>query len=126
MSHKNGLFAVFTVTLLSIAGWFAVLQTINPFTTDWFSRTMFYVFLVFAVSGAGCLLIYYFFNNKNNAGDGNVFTGSLRVGLSIGIALGGLIVLETINVLNVLSATVYLIAILLIEFYIRSRGKRYV
>ncbi len=125
MKYKNGLFAVFTVTLLSFGGWFAVLQTIDPFATDWFSRAMFYTFLILAISGGSCLIAYFISSRRNSSDLANTFKSSLRLGLCIGFALGGILILETINVLNILSATVFLLAIILIEFYLRSKGRKY-
>jgi len=124
MKLRNGLFAVFTLTLLSFAGFFAIIQTIDPYTTDWFSRAMFYIFLFFTVGGGATLMIYYL-TRKKAENLYNNFQNSLRLGISIGLAITGLLILETINVLNILSATVYILAIILIEFYLRARRKNY-
>lgn len=125
MKLRNGLFAIFTLTLLSFAGLFAVFQTIDPYATDWFSRAMFYVFLFLTSGGATTLILYYSSHKKNRENLYVSFQNYLRIGMSVGFAITGLMVLETINVLNILSATVYILAIILIEFYLRARKKNY-
>lgn len=125
MKVQKLLFSVFSITLLSLGGWFAVLQTVDPFNTDWFSIAMFYVFALVAICGVITMVMYYIRKRKSQLNAQNLLYSCIRQGLIISLGLVGLAILQTINVLNVLSASVYIIALVLIEFYFRSRRPDY-
>ncbi len=125
MKHYKILFAVFSATSLSFVGWFTILQTIDPFSTDSFSRIMFYVFALIFLWGVFAMCFFYLRkSNNDNEKLKNLFS-SIRQGLVISIGFIGLAVLRTIDVLNLLSASVYVIALILIEFYYSSKGSNY-
>ncbi len=126
MKHYKILFAVFSATLLSFAGWFTILQTIDPFSTDQFSRAMFYVFALFFIWGILAMFFFYVRKNKDRNKQLNILLSSIRQGLIISIGIIGLVLLRTIDVLNLLSASVYVIALILIEFYYNSKKPNYV
>jgi len=125
MKYRKILFAVFSVTLLSFGGWFAILQTIDPFTTDWFSRAMFYTFMLLWLWGTLTMVMFFWRRYKKPSSGSTVMVSCIRQGLVISVGLVGLAVLQTINVLNILSASVYIIALILIEFYFRTRNPNY-
>lgn len=124
MKRTTILFIVFSATLLAFAGWFTILQTIDPFTTDLFSKAMFYVFALVFVWGIIAMTLYYI--RKRHAGNLNrALSTSVRQGFISSLGIIGLIALQTINVLNILSASVYIIALVLIEFYYNSKNPNY-
>lgn len=125
MKFQKLLFAVFAITLLSFGGWFIILQTIDPFTTDWFSRFIFYLTALVALWGSLAMVMFFLKRKKAQNIPYKLLLISIRQGLIISMGIVGLLVLQTINVLNILSASVYIIALVLIEFYFRTRNPNY-
>lgn len=124
MKHRKILFAVFASTLLGFGAWFAVLQSVDPFNTDWFSRLTFYIFLLIWFGGSISLILFYM-RKKLPHNSAQVLAECVRQGLIISLGVVGLLVLQTINVLNILSVSVYVIALILIEFYFRTKKPNY-
>jgi len=125
MKHRKLVFAIFSVTLLAFGSWFVILQSIDPFTTDWFSRLMFFLFFLTWIWGALTLIMFLWRRRKIGSNTGKILACCVRQGLIIAFGLVGLLALQTMNVLNILSASVYVIALILIEFYFRTRNPHY-
>jgi len=126
MKHYKLLFAVFSLTLLAFAGWFSILYSIDPYQTDWFSRVMFFFFLLVFLWGTIALAMYYW--RKKEGSSSSRFSrikACIRQGLVLSAGVVGLLVLKTIDVLNILSASVYIIALILIELFFRFRKENY-
>ncbi len=125
MKHYRLLFAIFTVTILAFGGWFAILETTDPYTYGQKGQALFYIFLVIFIWGTATMVNYYIRKNKKNSSKIGSLTNSVRQGLIASIGLVGLLILRSIDVLNILSASVYIIALVLIEFFFRHRGTNY-
>ena len=124
MKDRKILFSVFALTLIGFGAWFAVLQSVDPFNTDWFSRLTFYIFLLIWICGLVSLALFYI-QKKLPHNRAQIILQCIRQGLIISLGIVGLLVLQTINVLNILSASVYIIALILIEFYFRTKKTNY-
>lgn len=124
--HQRLLFSVFSTTLLSIGGFISVLTTIDPYNTSFIMRLIFYLLLVAVIWGISSMIMYYRRHKKDPSKPTQVIWESMRQSLIIGVGVVGLIFFQTIDVLNILSATVYIIALVLIEIYFRLRHNAYV
>lgn len=125
MKHQRSIFAVFTITLLSFGGWFAVLQSIDPTVFGVKGQTLFYAFLAVFLWGLISLINYFIRFRRSENSKKTVIVISMRQGMIISLGIIGLLIFRSLEVLNILSATVYLIALVLIEFYFRNRGASY-
>jgi len=124
--HQRLLFSLFSTTLLSIGGFISVLTTIDPYNTSFIMRLIFYLLFVAVIWGISSMIMYYRRHKKDPSKPTQVIWESMRQSLIIGVGVVGLIFFQTIDVLNILSATVYIIALVLIEIYFRLRHNAYV
>ncbi|HLB32147.1 MAG TPA: hypothetical protein VJL27_01190 [Patescibacteria group bacterium] len=125
MRHYKLLFGVFSITLLAFGGWFAILQSIDPYTYGVKGQILFYAFLAIFLWGVASMANYYFKQKRKDTQRMVILASAIRQGLIASLGLVGLTVLRSIDVLNVLSAAVYLVALVLIEFYFRNRKANY-
>ena len=121
MKHRQLLFSIFTITLLAFGGWFAVLQSVDPYVFGLKGQALFYIFLCVFLWGLGALINYFLRLRRADSSKAKIIFTSLRQGLSVALGIIGLLIFRSMDVLNILSASVYMIALILIEFYFRNR-----
>ncbi len=121
MKIKKYLFLIFAVTLLAFGSWFVVLNNLNPYREGLPAVTLFIILLMIWIWGVATFVNYYLRVWRTNR---EIIYLSLAVaarqGVWIALGVGGLLALRAMNVSNLLSATVYLFALILIELYFRG------
>lgn len=121
MKHQRLLFSIFTITLLAFGGWFAVLQSIDPYSFGVKGQALFYSFLCFFIWGVAALTNYFLRLRRSDSPKAKIVITSVRQGFIVALGVVGLLVFRSMEVLNILSASVYIIALVLVEFYFRNR-----
>lgn len=125
MKHYRLLFAIFTITLLAFGGWFAILETTDPYAYGAKGQALFYAFFAIFLWGTATMINYTVKKNRKNSSKIASLKNAVRQGLIASLGLVGLLILRSIDVLNILSAGVYIIALILIEFFFRHRRTNY-
>jgi len=126
MKHQKLLFIVFAVMLLAFGGWFAVLEDIDPFTYGYKGQIAFHAFGGIFLWGLLTLINYFWLKRRHHESNKTrLALDSLRQGFIVAVGIVGILIFRTIDVLNVLSASVYIIALILIEFFFRNRRASY-
>jgi len=123
--HQRILFSIFSITLLSAGGFFSVLTSIDPYAASFSTRFLFYILIVAIIWGVGSMLMYLRRKKYNTTKPVQILWESMRQSFIVAVGIVGLIFFQTLNVLNILSATVYIIALVLIEIYFRLRHNAY-
>jgi len=123
--HQRILFSVFSITLLSIGGFISVLTSVDPYYTSFSTQFTFYLLIVAIIWGLGSMALYFKRKKDNPTKLINILWESMRQSFIVAVGIVGLIFFQTLNVLNILSATVYVIALILIELYFRLRYNAY-
>jgi hypothetical protein len=121
MKHQKLLFSIFTITLLAFGGWFAVLQSIDPYTLGIKGQALFYSFLCFFIWGLATLINYFLRLRRSDSPKTKIIVTSARQGFIAALGVIGLLIFRSMDVLNILSASVYIITLILVEFYFRHR-----
>jgi hypothetical protein len=122
MPLKKYLFAIFTFTLLSLGVWLAILFNTDPNNTDLITRCAFFASLFVFLAGFFTFLGFYlrvYFSNREIIY--NNFPIALRQSILLSLIIVGLLAFQTLRVLTVWVAAIYVLAIILVEFYFKSR-----
>ncbi|MCL5795506.1 MAG: hypothetical protein M1338_04050 [Patescibacteria group bacterium] len=122
MPLKKHLFAIFTSTLLSLGIWLAILFNTDPNSTDLITRCSFFASLFVFVAGLYTFIGFYlrvYFSNREIIYSN--FPIALRQSILLSLVIVGLLVFQALRVLTVWVAVIYILAIILIEFYFKSK-----
>lgn len=120
---KKILFLVFSVFLLTLGGWIALLGNINPYQTGLWAHLTFFILLFLWFWGGLTLLNYFLRVRLNNLELIYLpFKIAGRQSLLLTLAVVGLLVFWFFDVLNWLSAGIFVLLVLSIEFYFQSRS----
>jgi ABC-type Fe3+-siderophore transport system permease subunit len=107
--------------LLAFGGWFAVLQSIDPYTLGIKGQALFYSFLCFFIWGLATLINYFLRLRRSDSPKTKIIVTSARQGFIAALGVIGLLIFRSMDVLNILSASVYIITLILVEFYFSNR-----
>lgn len=120
---KKILFLVFSISLLSLGGWVALLGNVDPYKTGLWAHLTFFILLFFWLWGSLTLLNYFLRVRLNNLELIYLpFKIAGRQSLLLTLAIVGLSVFWFFDVLNWLSAGIFVLLVLSIEFYFQSRS----
>lgn len=122
MTIKKQLFGIFTGTLLALGIFLAIFFNSDPYTADIFTKTAFFTSLFLFISGfftfSGFYLRVYFSNREiiyNN------LPIAFRQAVLLAFLLTGLLVLKSLQILSIWDAIIFVVVVILIELYFRSR-----
>lgn len=120
---KRILFLVFSVSLLSFGGWLTVLANFDPYQTG-LPGLLFFFILLFLWFWGIFTLFNYFLRIRVNQWELIYlpFKIAIRQSLFLTLAVVGLLFFWVLEVLNWLSAGVFLLLVISLEFYFQSRG----
>lgn len=114
---------VFSVSLLSLGGWLTVLGNLDPYQTNIIGRVLFFSFLFLWILGVSTLINYFIRIKLANLELIYLpFKAALRQSLFLALIIVGLLLFWVIEVLNWLSAGIFVLLIFSMEFYFQSRG----
>lgn len=122
MRIKRYLFLIFAVTVLAFGSWFVVLNNINPFKEGPKAVILFILLFMIWIWGIATFLNYYIRIWRANREI--IYLNLLiaaRQGIWIALGAGGLLTLKIMDVFNLLSATVYVFALILMELFFKNR-----
>ncbi len=122
MTLKKQLFAIFTITLLSLGVWLAILFNTDPNKADLITRCAFFASLFVFLTGLFTFLGFYlrvYFSNREIIY--NNFPIALRQSILISLIIVGLLVFSSLHVLTIWVAAIFVLAIILIEFFFKSK-----
>lgn len=121
---KKILFWLISFLLLSFAGLVSILTRTDPFEAKIIDLIVFYS-LVFVFIFTLATLTNYFCRVYINRGEivFETLITAIRQGILSGLGLSGLLLLSTWQVLNLFSASIFALIIILLELYLKSRKK---
>ena len=109
--------------ILCWAAFAMAVLSVNPYKADFISITSFFVSLFFAISATLTAIIFFFRGRKEDENSLARKLGvSFRHAALIALAICGLLILQAFRILTWWDGALLVIAILLIEFYFRSRA----
>lgn len=118
---KQYILPVMFGTILSLAGFIAILTYIDPYQTQVFSHILFFITGLLLITGVMTLLGI-FIRKKFFPGIFiNQFEISLRQGILIALLTMGLILLELFNLLFWWIALILVLFIIAVEFFLNSK-----
>jgi len=123
MTHKLYIFGFFLGFIISLGVWLLILFNIDPYKADFISLASFFAsfFLMFT-----CLLtligyyVRYFQGNKEVVY--SILPISFRQAFLVSLALAGLLFLSSIGVLTWWIAGIWVVLVLITEFFFKSRA----
>lgn len=122
MSIKSQLFGLFTVTLLALGIFLAIFLNSDPNVADIFTKTAFFVSIFLFTGGFLTFLGFYlriYFSNREVIY--NNLPIAFRQAVLISFLLTGLLALQSLRVLSIWDAIIFVVVVILIELYFRSR-----
>lgn len=124
MNLKKSLFAIFTITLLSLGVWLAILFNTDPNNSDLITRCAFFASLFTFLAGFFTFLGFYlrvYFSNREVIYSN--FPIALRQSILLSLIIVGLLIFQSLKVLTIWTIVVYILAIVLIELFFKSKNK---
>jgi hypothetical protein len=122
MKLKKNLFSLFTITLLAFGGWLTILFNVDPLKADNFVLVALYASLFLFLAG---LLTFIGFGVRIYLSNREIIyahlTPSIRQATLLAFALVGLLFLQSLRVLSIIDAGAFLLAIILLELFFRSK-----
>lgn len=122
MKLKTYLFAIFSITLLSLGVWLLIFFNVDRDVADFITISAFFGSLFLWLAGFLTLIIFYlrvWFSNKEV-----VFSNlpiSIRHAILIALIIVGLLALNALQVLTWWDAGMYLVVVVLLELFFRSK-----
>lgn len=122
MNFRSFIFAIITALIFTTSIWILILFNIDPYKADWLSKISFFLSLLIMIT---CILTLfgYYIRKKilNNELIYSILPVSFRQGILGALIIVGIIILSCINVLNWWIAGIWLLIILLIELFFKTR-----
>lgn len=116
-------FILFSVELFSLGLFIIVLFNYSPQSSDWGVKAIFFISaLLWLAALITMIMIQFRRRDPRGPSTQTIVLRSIRQAVLIAIGIVGVAILGSTNVLNWLSFTVYLLALILIEIYLRSLG----
>lgn len=123
MKLTKQLFSVFTFTLIALGLFLAILFNVDPNTSDLITRITFFISLFIFLAGLltfiGFYLRIYLSNHEIIYAN---FPIALRQGILISLLCAGLLALSALDVLNIWSAIIFVLILVIIELFFRSKS----
>lgn len=122
MTIKYQLFGIFTATLLALGIFLAIFFNSDPYIADVFTKTAFFVSLFLFISGFLTFLGFYlrvYFSNREVIY--NNLPVAFRQAVLVSFLLTGLLALQSLRVLSLWDTIIFVVVVILIELYFRSR-----
>lgn len=122
MNHKTYIFIIFSSSILSLGIWLMILLNYDPFSSDLITRGAFFASLFLWIWGLFTLIV---FNIKIWIGNKEVIYSHLSVTLRqasfFSLTIIGLLIFQTLRVLNWWVGGILVLVILLTELFFRTR-----
>lgn len=126
MKLRKALFSLFSLTLLSLGGWLSILLNVDPSQADRFILVALYCSLLVFISAITTAILFglrILLSNREIIFAH--FGPSLRQGSLVGFTVVGLLFLQSLRVLSLIDAGAFILAVILIELFFRTKPKHY-
>lgn len=121
---RYNLFSIFASTLIALGIWIYLLYNFNPFTSDILTRASFFASLFFWLSGfIAMIIIFLRINFKPKGSVKESIVASIRHGSILGTLIVGLLVLKSLDVLNLWQGIILVIIAGLMELFFRASSQ---
>lgn len=122
MNIRVYLFSLIAGFIITLGIWLLILFTLNPLNSDFLIIAAFFASFALAIFCLSSLIGYYarvYIGNKEVVY--SHLSISLRQGVLISLIVSGILILQTLKVLNWWIAGIWILILLLVELYFRTR-----
>lgn len=123
MTLQTYLFGTALSAILCFVAWFLIVLNVDPINTNIAGLGLFYLSLFFCLTGLFSFFGYFF--RRKIARNKAEFTQvgiSFRQGALLSFVFVGMLFLQSMNVFNLVNASLLVLGIILLEFYFMNRG----